>query len=56
MKKIRTNIARDAATYARLREQGWTVLVIWECELRTVGKRELVLPDLYDRLTSDTRP
>lgn len=49
--KIRTNIARDAATYAKLRELGWTVLVIWECELKTISKRELVLPELYEKLT-----
>ena len=51
--KIRTNRARDAATYAKLREQGWTVLVIWECEINTRSKRELMLPDLYDRLAAD---
>ena len=51
--KIRTNRARDAATYARLRELGWTVLVIWECEINTISKRELMLPDLYDRLASE---
>ena len=35
------------------REQGWTVLVIWECEINTISKRELMLPDLYDRLASE---
>ena len=35
------------------RELGWTVLVIWECELRTISKREQLLPDLYDRLASE---
>ena len=31
--KLDGNVARDAANYARLRELGWAVLLIWECML-----------------------
>lgn len=33
--KLGQNRARDEAAVARLIEQGWRVLVIWECALRT---------------------
>ena len=31
--KLDGNVARDAANQARLRELGWNVLLIWECQL-----------------------
>lgn len=33
-KKFRGNVARDELVSGRLREAGWRVLVIWECETR----------------------
>ena len=32
--KLERNLVRDAATRKLLEEQGWGVLVVWECELR----------------------
>ncbi len=32
--KLRENKERDARNVARLRDMGWAVLVVWECELR----------------------
>lgn len=32
--KIARNVARDAASLAALKAQGWSALVIWECETR----------------------
>ena len=32
--KIESNVARDQRDYRLLREAGWRVIVIWECELR----------------------
>ena len=40
MPKLEGNVARDAASRARLRELGWEVHVIWECEIRA-GSRFL---------------
>lgn len=34
--KLKRNVARDAENQARLREMGWNVLVIWECETKNV--------------------
>ena len=32
--KLSRNKIRDAANQARLEEEGWQVLVVWECELK----------------------
>jgi DNA mismatch endonuclease (patch repair protein) len=32
--KISRNKERDACTAAALRAMGWTVLVLWECEIK----------------------
>lgn len=32
--KFERNMARDRGTYIKLCEEGWQVLVIWQCELR----------------------
>lgn len=34
MEKIQSNQARDARNIAALESQGWTVLELWECEIR----------------------
>lgn len=39
--KIRRNAERDAANEKRLRETGWEVLVVWECE--TAARQRVVL-------------
>lgn len=33
-KKIEENAARDKRNYQTLREHGWNVLVVWECQLK----------------------
>lgn len=33
-KKITDNIARDKTKHNLLRDQGWHVIIIWECELK----------------------
>ena len=33
-KKITDNIARDQTKHNLLRDQGWHVIIIWECELK----------------------
>jgi DNA mismatch endonuclease, patch repair protein len=36
--KLEGNAARDRRTQARLRREGWRVLVVWECQLRDLDK------------------
>jgi DNA mismatch endonuclease (patch repair protein) len=35
MAKLARNRARDAANQSLLREQGWAILIVWECQLRS---------------------
>ena len=37
MPKLKKNQIRDAANRALLKEQGWKVLIIWECELTDIS-------------------
>ncbi|EPH0091403.1 very short patch repair endonuclease [Pluralibacter gergoviae] len=48
LNKIDANVRRDRRDAARLAEQGWRVLVVWECALR--GKHRLSDSALIARL------
>lgn len=41
MAKMRRNAARDKRTQRELRRDGWRVLVLWECQLRTAKEEQL---------------
>jgi len=47
--KFEANKTRDEAQLANLRELGWDVLIIWECETRDPG---LLFPKLLDFLAA----
>ncbi len=36
--KIARNVARDARSLRQLKEAGWRVLILWECELKNEAK------------------
>jgi len=36
--KLAKNTKRDTCVLQKLREQGWSSLVIWECEISNLGK------------------
>jgi len=38
--KILSNRTRDARNLEKLREQGWHVLILWECEIRKIDIAE----------------
>lgn len=40
--KFDANVARDARVQAALREQGYRVVVVWECETEDVSRREML--------------
>ena len=50
-KKLYRNRERDARNQAELKAMGWTVLTVWECELKK-DKREETLEILYGQITS----
>ena len=39
--KFTRNVERDQRTYAALRDAGWTVVVIWEHELKKKNREEV---------------
>ncbi len=38
--KIEGNIARDIKNYRLLKEAGWNVIIVWECEIKNKQKQE----------------
>ncbi|SFR01051.1 T/G mismatch-specific endonuclease [Enterobacter sp. kpr-6] len=48
LEKIGKNVQRDKRDMAQLHEQGWRVLVVWECALR--GRQKLNDEKLTERL------
>ena len=54
--KIERNTARDARNEAELTAQGWRVLRVWECDIRTVATRDAFLRHLYDTITTPAVP
>lgn len=49
--KIAINIARDYANNVDLKLEGWKVIRIWECEIKTKAKREETLRKLSAMIT-----
>lgn len=49
LKKINRNIGRDKKNVSDLREMGWNVLVVWECELKP-GMREKTLSTIVQQI------
>lgn len=50
-KKFAANVKRDARNYATLKEQGWNVLIIWECEVKEI-LRTKIIPGLPSRISA----
>ena len=50
--KIARNIHRDEVTAAHLEALGWTVIVVWECELRGKEKAEARIQTLAEEIRS----
>lgn len=46
-KKFQQNMVRDAANYQELKELGWRVIVVWECETREPSRLRLRLRRLF---------
>ena len=47
--KINSNIDRDAIKATQLRELGWQVITVWECELKK-DKREHTLENIINKI------
>lgn len=53
--KIDSNRRRDARKRRQLRELGWNVVVVWECELKQPKKLSARLSRLLERTSRDDR-
>jgi len=51
LEKINRNIANDNANYSKLKESGWNIITIWECELKPKTK-EITLKNLITKLSN----
>ena len=47
--KIKYNQRRDTENHKKLKEMGWNVIIIWECEIRHYDK-QLCLNNLINKL------
>lgn len=54
--KIARNHQRDLESVTLLREKGWNVITIWECDLRNRDKREETLSRLHHELQHINSP
>jgi DNA mismatch endonuclease, patch repair protein len=48
-RKLAANVARDAAAQGQLRELGWRVLVVWQCELSHIDEVMARITDFITR-------
>lgn len=48
--KIKKNRERDERKIKLLEQQGWNVIVIWECQIKSLSKREDFLYNIEKRL------
>ncbi|EMP3662894.1 DNA mismatch endonuclease Vsr [Pseudomonas aeruginosa] len=53
--KFEANTSRDVRKEAQLRELGWRVLVVWECETRDLAVLEARLRREFDLLPEEPR-
>ena len=54
--KITRNIERDRRIEVELIALGWRVIRVWECDIKTMDKREETLGRLYGQIVSITSP
>jgi DNA mismatch endonuclease (patch repair protein) len=49
-KKIEQNVQRDRENIKALKEQGWNVIVVWDCEIKSKRKRDERFSLLLDEI------
>ena len=48
--KINKNIERDSRNILQLEEKGWSVIIIWQCEMKNKEDKEIRFNKLIDEL------
>ncbi len=49
-KKISDNLKRDKKNIKKLRNDGWKVIIVWQCEIKTKKNREKRLKSLINEI------
>ncbi|HWQ47742.1 MAG TPA: DNA mismatch endonuclease Vsr [Methanosarcina sp.] len=49
-KKISDNVARDRKNIEKLKDGGWNVIIVWQCEIKSKAKREERLKLLVEQI------
>lgn len=49
LKKFSDNVRRDEANYRKLEELGWHVVVLWQCQIRTIDEAVALLKPHFHR-------
>lgn len=49
-KKISDNVARDRKNIEKLKSEGWNVITVWQCEIKSKAKREERLKLLVEQI------
>ena len=52
-KKLKRNKERDEQAIRDLKDMGYQVIVVWECEINTIAKRDERLPLLVQQLNNN---
>lgn len=52
-RKLDGNVKRDRRNYSILKENGWRVIVVWECELKKSNRADR-LSKLFQEITSES--
>ena len=53
--KVNSNIERDSLNQQLLRDMGWTVLIIWQCEINNRQKQEIRLRGLMREIKGNVK-
>jgi len=49
-RKILDNISRDEKNIAKLKKEGWKIIIIWQCEIKNKNNREKRLELLFNEI------
>ncbi|MGA9188284.1 MAG: DNA mismatch endonuclease Vsr [Methanosarcina sp.] len=52
-KKISDNVARDRKNIEKLKDEGWNVITVWQCEIKSKAKREERLKLLIEQIKKE---
>ena len=55
-RKFAENVVRDQRTEQELRELGWNVIIVWECELNNKSKLDDIISQIQGQSTTMVAP